>query len=104
MKSVASTRSKGYLFSGLLVCGQCGGKINVVVSRAKKSGGRYIAYGCHNYRFCGTCSNSMLIGQETLEQQLLEALCNLVLQPERLELAVTEFQRQLEEMVEESKK
>jgi len=98
-----TARSKEYLFSGLLFCGQCGAKINVVVSRAKKSGGRYIAYGCHNYRFCGTCSNSMLIGQETLEQQLLEGLCNLVLQPERLELAVTEFQRQLEKMVEESK-
>src|SRR5438552_144803 len=45
----------------------------------------------------------MLIGQETLEQQLLEGLCKLVLQPERLELAVTEFHRQLEKALEDSK-
>ena len=51
-----TARSKGYLFSGLF-CGQCGGKINVTVSRAKKSGGRYVAYGCHNYRYCGKCKN-----------------------------------------------
>ena len=45
----------------------------------------------------------MLIGQETLEQQLLEGLCKLVLQPERLGLAVTEFHRQLEKALEDSK-
>src|SRR3989442_13772253 len=45
----------------------------------------------------------MLIGQETLEQQLLEGLCKLVRHPERLELGVAEVHRQLEKALEDSK-
>jgi len=81
-----------YLFSGLLKCSECGG--NLVISTG---GGthRHPSYGCSNRVNRGTCSNALYIRRDELEGRLLHNLQTELLQPEAIELAVSEFGRQL---------
>jgi len=67
--------SRQYLFSGLLVCGSCGGNITIVSGKPP-----YARYGCKNHRFRVLCENGIVCGnkvtiaQRRLEQQLMAAL------------------------------
>ena len=88
-------QSRTYLFSGLLVCGICGGGITIT------TGGEKPVYGCFGRRFRGTCTNDLYIRQATLEQQLIEALTSRLLRPDMLEHAVTSFHEALLQRIEE---
>jgi len=71
-------RSRRYLFSGLLVCGMCGGNM-VIASGSGKRG--YVKYGCHAHKHSGVCGNKLMIRQDRLEGQLLSAIEERILNP-----------------------
>ena len=65
MSRTAAARQ--YLLSGLLKCGVCGHNMPVL-------GGNHVYYGCKMYRQRGTCSNSVTIRLDVLEQALKGSL------------------------------
>lgn len=81
-----------YLFSGLLVCGECGARITIVAGNGKRA---YPKYGCPNHRYRGTCNNRLLIRLDRLESQLLAGLEARVLKPEATEYVVDRLQEAL---------
>ena len=88
--------SRKYLFSGLMVCGLCGGNITITSGKAPNS-----RYGCLNHRFRGVCKNSVTIPQRKLEQQLIAALAANLLDPRLEELRTQAFCEQLKRALEE---
>jgi site-specific DNA recombinase len=64
-----TAESRKYIFSGLLICSECGGNMNIVGGK-----GRTARYGCIGHRYRGTCNNKLTISRHMLEHQLLEAL------------------------------
>ncbi len=84
-----------YLFSGLLRCGVCGGRVTIT------GGEQYRVYGCHAHRYYGTCTNALKIRQETLENELLACLTNRILRPDMLEHLIATFVRKLRERMSE---
>ena len=85
-------RSKRYLFSGVLVCGECGARIVIVSGNGKRG---YVKYGCPSHRYRGVCANGLTIRQDRLEDQLLAALEERVLKSEILNHALRQFEIQL---------
>jgi DNA invertase Pin-like site-specific DNA recombinase len=83
--------SREYLFSGLMLCGHCGGKFNIVYGKGPSA-----RYGCNRYRKSGTCDNGLSIMRRTLEEQLLNALKQNILNPEVRERLCKDFHRQVE--------
>jgi site-specific DNA recombinase len=59
--------SRKYLFSGLLRCGLCGGKLNIRTTKPAR-------YGCFEYQERGLCSNKSTISQELIEREFTYAL------------------------------
>jgi hypothetical protein len=59
--------SRKYLFSGLLRCGLCGGKMNITTTNPPR-------YGCTNRREQKTCPNKATIPLELLERQFVSVL------------------------------
>ena len=59
------------LLTRIAICGACGGTFGVV------SGGKYAKYGCTMNHTSGnnTCSNSLKIKKEVLEEAVITALC-----------------------------
>ena len=90
---VRSSSTSKYLFSGLLVCGECGSKL-VIVSGDGKRG--YKKYGCPSHRYRGTCSNAMMIRLDRLEEQLIGYLERHILTKEMAEYTVELFRQELE--------
>ncbi len=86
---VRSAAWSKYLFSGLLVCGECGARITIVAGNGKRA---YPKYGCPNHRYRGTCDNRLLIRLDRLEAQLLAGLEERVLKPEAVEYVVQRLQ------------
>lgn len=82
-----------YLFSGLLVCGECGGNY-VMVNRER--------YGCgaHKDKGPAVCANAMQVRRDTAEARLLERIKAGLLTPEALEL----FRRETSRLLRERKK
>jgi site-specific DNA recombinase len=78
-------RRPHYLFSGLLTCGACGGGYTLVGARH---------YGCANTRNRGTCDNRPTIRRDVLEETVLRALKDHLLQPELIHEFVTTYQRE----------
>ena len=64
-------KSQGYLFSGLLRCGQCGS--NMIIIQGDENG-RYAKYGCPGHRYHVDCDNAIAIRRDRLEQQLIDDL------------------------------
>lgn len=62
--------ARQYLLSGLLKCGVCGHNMPVL-------GGNPVYYGCKMYRQRGTCSNSVTIRLDVLEQALADGLTSI---------------------------
>jgi site-specific DNA recombinase len=60
--------SRQYLFSGLLVCGECGSRMVIISGRGSRG---YVTYGCPSHRYRGVCDNKLAIRQDRLEEQLL---------------------------------
>jgi site-specific DNA recombinase len=59
--------SRKYLFSGLLRCGLCGGRLVIRTSKPAR-------YGCAEYQERALCTNKRTISQEKLEQQFIRSL------------------------------
>jgi site-specific DNA recombinase len=78
-------RGRTYLFSGNLVCGECGGSIVVCAGGGKRG---YVKYGCHRHKHNGTCTNALMIRQDRLEVQLLDAIQQRILSPRILDAAI----------------
>ncbi len=82
--------SRGYIFSGLMYCATCDGKINIVWGKPPMA-----IYGCHGAKFKGTCSNRVTISQPGLQSQLLAHLAANLSTPELRERIEREFTKQL---------
>ena len=64
-------RSRRYLFSGILRCGECGSSMVISTGGGRRG---YVKYGCHAHKHNGTCGNRLMIRQDRLEEQLLAAI------------------------------
>ena len=82
-----------YLFSGLLKCGECGANLIIATGGGTH---RHKKYACSRRFNRGGCENDLYIRRDDLEDLLLGKLQSEILQPEVVEYAVMEFQRQLE--------
>ena len=78
-----------YLLSGLLKCGLCGA--NLIIVTGYTSYGHYPRYGCSQHFNRGTCSNSVTVRKDWIEEQLLDELQNKVLQPDAIGYVMDEF-------------
>jgi site-specific DNA recombinase len=87
--------SRKYLFSGIMVCGICGGNFTVIGGKAPN-----VRYGCPNYRFRDTCTNKVSILRTRLEQQLIAALSKNLLDERLEEERIREFSAQLKARLE----
>lgn len=65
-----------YLFSGLLICPECGRKLAVVSSQLNKNGSRYVYYRCPAYHQSHCCTNSKNYPEKRVEEALLNTLDN----------------------------
>ena len=96
MNRTAASRS--YLFSGLLVCGECTSRLVIISGRGKRG---YVKYGCPSHRYRGVCDNAVTIRQDRLEQQLLAALEQRLSNPEMIEYTLIRFQEELQKRLAE---
>jgi DNA invertase Pin-like site-specific DNA recombinase len=76
-------RAKGsrHLFSGLLICGNCGDSISIVKGRRSPK----MYYGCTNHRNKGFCANERSIMSHVLEAQLVQAISDSISDPALLD-------------------
>lgn len=86
-----SEASRTYLFSGLMTCGICGGKFNVIIGGAPSK----VRYGCTNHRFRDACTNKMTILRSRLEQQLISAISKNLLDARLEQQRIRDFAVQL---------
>jgi site-specific DNA recombinase len=85
--------STPYLFTGILVCGECGANLVLVTGRGRR---KQPKYGCPQHFYRGACSNNLKERRDRLETELLNELQRAVLCPEVVDYAVAEFGRQLQ--------
>ena len=81
-----------YLFSGFLVCGECGSKLVIAAGDGKRSAKRY---GCPSHRYRGTCKNKLMIRVDRVEEQLLSYREENILCPEMCTYRVGLFEKEL---------
>ena len=84
--------SSPYLLTGFLKCGTCGANLVVVTGRGKQGHPRY---GCPQNFHRGACPNKLKERADWIEDRLLSQLQEAILQPEALDYALYEFERQL---------
>jgi site-specific DNA recombinase len=90
-----TAQSRTYLFSGIMYCGLCGGKFSVIIGgQASK-----VRYGCKNYRFRHACSNKLTIKWQPLEQQLIAAIAQNLLDPRLQQQRIEDFSAQVQAAV-----
>jgi len=80
------------LFSGALVCGECGGSMVICTGSGKRG---YVKYGCHAHKHNGVSGNKLMIRQDRLEAQLLDTIEHRVLNPGMLDHLVTRCEDEL---------
>jgi site-specific DNA recombinase len=85
-------RARSYLFSGVLVCGQCGGSVVICAGGGKRG---YVKYGCHTHKQSGICGNKLMIRQDRLEGQLLAAIQQRILKPVTLDHLIARCEEEL---------
>jgi site-specific DNA recombinase len=85
-----------YLFSGALVCAECGGRLTIITGAGKKNHPRW---GCPRNFNRGTCSNSLREQNDRVEARLLAGLQEAVLQPEAVEYALAKFEYELKQQL-----
>jgi hypothetical protein len=93
-------RGPRHLFSGFLICGECGSRMTIISGNGRRS---YIKYGCPTHKGRGVCSNSILIRKDRLEDQLLTGLTSRILQPAMVDFALDAFQEQLQQRLRQLK-
>jgi hypothetical protein len=81
------------ILTGFMKCGVCGANLIIVSGRGKHNHPRY---GCPQNFNRGACSNNVKERADFLEEHLFGQLQNAVLQPEAVQYAVQEFERQLQ--------
>ena len=81
------TRSNGYLLSGLMKCGTCGGSYC-------SAGGRIPHFGCSSYRVRKSCNNKRLVNLLKLEDAILCTLKLKLLDKVLLDKAVKEMSKE----------
>jgi hypothetical protein len=81
-------RSRSYLFSGLLVCGTCGSRLIITSGNGKRA---YVRYGCPSHRYLGVCENDLTIRQKRLEEQLIGAIEQRILNSNLLDYTLQQF-------------
>ncbi len=79
-------RRPGYLLSGLLKCGTCGGGFSKISQTH---------YGCSSARNKGTCDNLLTIRRDILETTVLDGLKHQLMQPELVTAFIEEFHREI---------
>jgi hypothetical protein len=79
-------RRPGYLLSGLLKCGTCGGGFSKISQTH---------YGCSTARNKGTCDNLLTLRRHELEAKVLDGLRHQLMHPEMVKTFVDEFHREL---------
>ena len=94
-------RSRQYLFSGLLVCGECGSRMVIISGRGRRG---YVKYGCPSHRYRGVCGNKLTIRQDRLEEQLLAEIEDRMLTPEMIAYTLQRFQEALQSRLAEVRK
>jgi site-specific DNA recombinase len=93
--------SRQYLFSGLLVCGECGSRMVIVSGRGTRG---YVKYGCPSHRYRGVCDNKLTMRQDRLEEQLLGAIETRILTPEMIQYMIQRFEQELQGRMAEIRK
>ena len=86
------------LLTRIAICGACGGTFGVV------SGGKYAKYGCTMNHTSGnnTCSNSLKIKKEVLEEAVITALCRDLMRKDPLSLVKQEIHCSLGSLVKDA--
>ncbi len=95
-----SEASRTYLFSGLMTCGLCGGRFNVIIGGHPSK----VRYGCRNHRFRNTCTNKVTIRRNRLEPQLIAAISKNLLDARLEQQRVQDFSAQLKAAIEVEEK
>jgi site-specific DNA recombinase len=88
-----TVQARTYLFSGLLVCGKCGSRLIITSGNGKRA---YVRYGCPSHRYRGVCENSLTIRQDRLEEQLIGAIEQRILNTKLLDYTFQQFQSGLQ--------
>jgi site-specific DNA recombinase len=89
--NMAACKRPQYLLSGLLVCGQCGSGYSMVNAER---------YGCSGARNKGesVCSNKKTVKRNDLENKVLDALKNYLMQDELVQVFCVEYARHMNSM------
>jgi site-specific DNA recombinase len=90
---LSRSASSSYLFSGILVCAECGGKLRIITGHGKNNHPRW---GCPLNFNRGTCPNTLRERNDRVEPYLLAGLQESVLQPEAIDYVLVEFQVELD--------
>jgi DNA invertase Pin-like site-specific DNA recombinase len=80
------------LLTGLLKCASCGANLVIVTGRGKCG---HQKYGCPQNFYRDACPNKLKERADWLEDRLLSELQRAILQPEIIDYAIQEFERQL---------
>ena len=75
-----------FLFSGLLVCGACGGGYTIIGKDT---------YGCAHHRSSGMCTNGMTVGRKEIEERILFGLKGRLMAPDMVEEFAREYQAEM---------
>ena len=88
--TTSTGRGPKYLFSGILVCGQCHGKFIIIDPRH---------YGCSGWKYRGlsVCDNTIKVSRELVESRLLQAVKSDLYTQEGLAVFTREVARLLTE-------
>jgi site-specific DNA recombinase len=84
--------SRTYIFSGVLYCGFCGGKVSIIIGGEAAK----VRYGCTNHRFRDICTNKTTILRSRLEHQLISAISRNLSDPRLEQGRIQEYRNQLE--------
>ncbi|MGO9256330.1 MAG: recombinase family protein [Bryobacteraceae bacterium] len=84
--------SSPHVLTGFLKCGLCGANLVIVTGRGKSG---HHKYGCPQNYYRDACPNKLKERADWLEDHLLSELQRAVLQPEIVDYAIHEFERQL---------
>jgi DNA invertase Pin-like site-specific DNA recombinase len=73
-KNPRTTENRTYIFSGLIVCPECGNRLAGAVHITRKNGKRYnyLRYRCGKHRRSKSCGYVTTVGESVLEQKMLE--------------------------------
>lgn len=64
-----------YIFTGMIVCGDCGRRLSGTTTKQKRKGGGYYehhGYRCNSFYSTGNCRMNSSIGEKKIEKYLLE--------------------------------